>query len=45
MTSSNFGGGRIFLWIKCAIKTAIFSYGEFGDMYRQSPVKAPDIKA
>ena len=20
------------------------SYGEFGDMYRQSPVKSPDIK-
>ena len=28
-------------WVFCA---AFISYGEFSDMYRQSPVKSPDIK-
>ena len=35
------------LKFKCMLTLRSFmtiSYGEFGDMYRQSPVKSPDIK-
>ena len=30
--------------INNTVKNCKVSYGEFGDMYRQSPVKSPDIK-